>query len=122
MEVLAEGHTEAPHLVTHVNILQELVGHHLQSIVWPGLKDTALVRVSHTIYLLWRQTWNQSMVQQLMREGNILSLFLKESPMGLIARTTWRCSFTLSMKKLYMERGVASILRPCEVGGVTRRK
>lgn len=33
-------------------------------------------------------TWNQSMVQQLMREGNFLSLFLKASPMGLMASMT----------------------------------
>ena len=52
------------------------------------------------------------MVQQLMREGNIRSRLRKESPMGLMARTTWRCSFTLSIKKLYMDRGVASIFRP----------
>jgi len=52
------------------------------------------------------------MVQQLIRDGNILSLFLNASPIGLIASTTWRFSFTLSMNKLYMETGVASILRP----------
>ena len=33
-------------------------------------------------------TLNQSIVQQLMSEGNILSLFLKASPMGLKASTT----------------------------------
>lgn len=32
-------------------------------------------------------TWNQSIVQQLTREGNFLSLFLKASPIGLIAKT-----------------------------------
>ncbi len=56
--------------------------------------------------------WNQSMVQQLMREGNIRRRFLKASPMGLMARTTCKFACTRSMKKLYMERGVASILRP----------
>lgn len=29
--------------------------------------------------------WNQSMVQQLMREGNMRRRFLKASPMGLMA-------------------------------------
>ena len=57
-------------------------------------------------------TWNQSMVQQLMREGNILSRLRKASPMGLIARTTWRFWRTRSMNRLYMANGVASIFLP----------
>ena len=36
----------------------------------------------------------------------------KVSPMGLMASTMCRFSRTRSVKKLYMERGVASILRP----------
>jgi hypothetical protein len=58
-------------------------------------------------------TWNQSMVQQLISEGNILNLFLNASPIGLIAKTTWRFCLTRSMKKLYIARGVASIFLPC---------
>ncbi len=57
-------------------------------------------------------TWNQSIVQQLIRDGNILSLFLNASPIGLIARTTCRFCRTRSMKKLYIARGVASIFLP----------
>ena len=57
-------------------------------------------------------TWNQSIVQQLMREGNILIRLLNASPMGLIANTTCRLARTRSMKKLYMASGVDSILRP----------
>lgn len=34
------------------------------------------------------QAWNQSMVQQLMREGNMRRRFLKASPIGLIAEMT----------------------------------
>lgn len=60
----------------------------------------------------WLLTWNQSMVQQLIRDGNIRSLFLNASPIGLIARTTWRLARTRSMKKLYMANGVASIFLP----------
>ncbi len=54
-------------------------------------------------------TWNQSMVQQLTREGNILSLVLNASPMGLIASTTWSCSLTRSMNMLNRARGVPSV-------------
>ena len=45
-------------------------------------------------YFVWDKTktivatLNQSIVQQLISEGNILSLFLKASPMGLSANTT----------------------------------
>lgn len=35
-----------------------------------------------------RGTWNQSMVQQLTREGNIRRRVRKASPMGLMASTT----------------------------------
>ena len=52
------------------------------------------------------------MVQQLMREGNILSRLRKASPMGLIARTTWRFCRTRSINRLYMARGVDSIFLP----------
>ena len=52
------------------------------------------------------------MVQQLMREGNMRRRLRKASPMGLMASTTCRFSFTRSRKKLNMDSGVASILRP----------
>ena len=57
------------------------------------------------------------MVQQLMREGNMRRRLRKASPMGLMARTTCRFSFTRSRKKLNMDSGVASILRPWERRG-----
>ena len=39
-------------------------------------------------------TWNQSMVQQLISEGNMRNQLQKESPMGLIARTNVASSIT----------------------------
>ena len=57
-------------------------------------------------------TWNQSMVQQLMSDGNIRSRLRNASPIGLIANTMWRLALTRSMKKLYMASGVASIFLP----------
>lgn len=60
----------------------------------------------------WKiQTWNQSIVQQLISEGNILSLFLKASPIGLIHKTTCKLRRTRSMKKLYMASGPESTFR-----------
>ena len=53
-------------------------------------------------------TWNQSMVQQLMSEGNFLSLFLKASPMGLMARMTWRLSLQRLTKRLNRASGEKS--------------
>ena len=47
-----------------------------------------------------KPTWNQSMVQQLTNDGNFLSLFLKASPIGLIASTICSWSRTLCIKKL----------------------
>ena len=44
---------------------------------------------------------NQSMAQQLMRLGNILSLFLKLDPTGDMASTMCRLVFTFVMKMLY---------------------
>lgn len=40
----------------------------------------------------------QSIVQQLTSDGNILILFLNESPIGDIAKATCRHAFTLSIK------------------------
>jgi len=57
-------------------------------------------------------TWNQSMVQQLMRDGNMRRRLRNASPIGLIAKTTCRLRRTRSVKKLYIANGVASILRP----------
>ena len=56
-------------------------------------------------------TWNQSMVQQLISDGNILSLFLKASPIGLIHNTTCRFRRTRSTKKLYIANGLESTFR-----------
>ena len=58
-------------------------------------------------------TWNQSMVQQLISDGNMRSLLRKASPMGLIASTMCRFCLTRSTKKLYIDRGVTSNLRLC---------
>ena len=43
--------------------------------------------------------WNQSMVQQLTREGNCLSLSRKASPTGDMHSTTWRFCFVILTKK-----------------------
>ena len=80
---------------------------------WTSRKeDTWKWRQSYKVTIKCSFTWNQSIVQQLMREGNILIRLLKASPMGLIANTTCRLARTRSMKKLYMASGVDSILRP----------
>ena len=63
------------------------------------------------------------MVQQLASEGNILTLFLKASPMGLMASTMCSCSLTRSTKKLNRDRGVPSVcldFSRCLVGGRRR--
>ncbi len=69
-------------------------------------------RVLFVCSLLTRSlTWNQSIVQQLMSDGNILSLFLKASPIGLMHNTTCKLRRTRSMKKLYMANGLESTFR-----------
>lgn len=52
------------------------------------------------------------MVQQLIREGNILKRFLKASPMGLIVSTMCKFFRTRSVNKLYAASGELSILAP----------
>ena len=59
------------------------------------------------------QTWNQSMVQQLMSDGNMRSRLRKASPIGLMASTMCRFCLTRSINMLYIASGVTSILRPC---------
>ena len=44
------------------------------------------------------QAWNQSIVQQFTKEGNILTLVRKASPIGLKHRTIWKFLFTTSTK------------------------
>jgi hypothetical protein len=41
---------------------------------------------------------NQSIVQQLTNEGKFLILSLRELPIGLIAKTMWRCYLVFSTK------------------------
>ena len=53
-------------------------------------------------------TWNQSIVQQLISEGNWRSLFLNASPIGLNAMMMWRFSRTLFTKKANMAKGEKS--------------
>ena len=64
--------------------------------------------------------WNQSMVQQLMREGNLRRRLRKASPMGLKARITWRFSLHRLTKKLKRESGVcsASLFSACANGRI----
>ena len=59
--------------------------------------------------LHFTHTWNQSMVQQLMREGNFLSLVLKASPMGLMASTMCSWSRHLWMNMLNSATGEPSV-------------
>ena len=63
----------------------------------------------------------QSMVQQLMRDGNMRNRDRKASPMGDIARITCRFLLTRSTKKLYRERGEGSIFLPCSLAAVCIR-
>ena len=53
--------------------------------------------------------WNQSMVQQLIRDGNFLTRLRKASPIGLKARITWSFSRQRETKKLKRESGVCSV-------------
>ena len=64
--------------------------------------------------------WNQSMVQQLMREGNLRRRLRKASPMGLKARMTWRFSLHRLTKKLKRDSGVcsASLFSACASGRI----
>lgn len=54
-------------------------------------------------------TWNQLMVQQLMRAGKRLKRFLKASPMGLMANTTCSCVRQRSINMLKRDRGLPSV-------------
>ena len=54
MEVFAHEDTCKTHVVIHVNFLQELVGHHLQGILWPCLTNSATKRV---LTLHWYNTF-----------------------------------------------------------------
>lgn len=49
------------------------------------------------------------MVQQFTKDGNFLSRFLKASPIGLMASTTWTCSLTRSINMLKSARGLPSV-------------
>ena len=62
---------------------------------------TLIFSPSPSIYIsLCPLTWNQSMVQQLTSDGNFLSLFLKASPIGLMARTMCSWSRTRDTNRL----------------------
>lgn len=65
----------------------------------------------HKSIILWQLTWNQSMVQQLTKDGNFLNLFRKESPIGLIANTTCSWSLTLWQNMLNKATGEPSVWR-----------
>lgn len=79
-------------------------------------EHTSTTTVNRRAPFLWEWhsrflTWNQSIVQQLISDGNILSLFLKASPIGLIHNTTCRLRRTRSTKKLYIANGLESTFR-----------
>ena len=104
MEILTHCYTVDSCFVIHINIFKKLISNHLKSILWPCLQQITGLNTSSILFLflsslilplnilsslsLSLYTWNQSMVQQLISEGNILSLFLNASPIGLIASTT----------------------------------
>lgn len=73
---------------------------------------------THNVQHMLILTWNQSIVQQLIREGNCLRRFLNASPMGLIAKTMCRFSRHRLMKKLNKLSGVnsASLYSACASG------
>lgn len=53
-------------------------------------------------------TWNQSMVQQLISEGNCLRRLRKASPIGLNATTIWRFSLQQFTKNANKAKGLSS--------------
>ena len=66
------------------------------------------------------RTWNQSMVQQLMREGNCLRRLRNASPMGENAMMTWRFSRQRFTKKANRASGLKSaFLSPAWATGRT---
>lgn len=65
-------------------------------------------------------TWNQSMVQQLISEGNIRRRERKESPMGLMASTMCKFARTFSIKQLYIANGVFSTRLPYKIRTISR--
>ena len=56
MEVFAHEDTGKTHIVIHVHLLQELVGHHLQGILWPCLANNTTQRV-FTLHWYNTFTW-----------------------------------------------------------------
>lgn len=60
--------------------------------------------------ILYKQTptWNQSMVQQLIRDGNCRRRFRKASPIGLKATTMWRFSLQRVTKNAKRAKGLNS--------------
>lgn len=137
MEMFAHANTSKPDRVLHVQFFQELVCHHLQGIFWPCLQfyqnscfNVHIVTNNRQLYPIIQfqnifsvhrgfqkmklQTWNQSIVQQLIKEGNMRKRLRKASPIGLMASTTCKFDFTRSIKQLYIDNGVASIFRPCK--------
>lgn len=79
----------------------------LRSLTLESLNDSVVVLAQRMTY--FRHTWNQSMVQQLTRDGNLRSLLRKASPIGLMANTIWSWSRTLWIKKLNKDTGVPSV-------------
>lgn len=53
-------------------------------------------------------TWNQSIVQQLISEGNCLRRLRKASPIGLNATTIWRFSLQQFTKNANKAKGLSS--------------
>jgi hypothetical protein len=120
VELFAHVHAALLGPVLHLNVVKETTSNNSQCIFWPALKITKkiiplkfmqylLVSCTVDTHHLLYYTWNQSMVQQLTNDGNFLSLVLKASPIGLMARTTCSCSRTRSMNMLKRARGVPSV-------------
>lgn len=81
-------YTYCLHIITHLWIISCSISVWLRNILATLSKASS------------GQLWNQSMVQQLIKDGNIRHLIRKLSPIGDIHKATCRLLRTLSIKKL----------------------
>lgn len=70
-----------------------------------------------------KQTWNQSIVQQLINEGNCLNLLRKASPIGLMHNIMCKLSLHRLTKYVNKARGEKSAFLSCAcANGLTAYK
>lgn len=120
MECFADRYDLLPLIFIHLQCLQEGVGYPLKSLLWPWLSGQTEgkqreyeKRQEQATRYCWHcgeclYTWNQSMVQQLIRDGNWRRRFLKASPMGLKATTMCKFCLQRATKKANRAKGLSS--------------